>query len=145
MAVVQIRNIAYIVKFLDKFMEEKRVTAWSGRDRYLAEYSVEGRNVRLVGNYSENTVTVWFDPSLLKSILSEALLYDEYLRKAVFIGSVALPVKGKSKGFIKASWGRVEVLKVTRGLWLGSDGYLTFFASNLEGLVELVELLEGSS
>lgn len=145
MAVVQIRNVAYLVKFLDKFLRENRVSAWQGRDRYLAEYSVDGRNVRLVCHYPENTVTVWFEPDLLKFVLSDLILHEEHLRKAVIIGVANVPVKGVPSGFIDASWGRVEVLNVVRGLWLGTDGHSTFFASNLEGLVELVELLEGSS
>ncbi len=115
MAVVQIRNVAYLVKFLDKFLRENRVSAWQGRDRYLAEYSVDGGNVRLVCHYPENTVTVWFEPDLLKFVLSDLILHEEHLRKAVIIGVANVPVKGVPSGFIDASWGRVEILKVVRG------------------------------
>ncbi len=148
MAVVQIKNIAYMIKFLDRFIGgESRVASWYGRDRYVAEYMIAGRSARLVAEYSGNTVTIWFEPELFAPILKAFLSHEGHLRKAVFIGAVDLSLKGRFEGFIVAPWGgRVKILKLARGgLWLGTDGHSTFFASNLEGLAELVEFLEGSS
>ncbi|WP_297418735.1 hypothetical protein [Thermococcus sp.] len=143
MATIKITGINYIRAFVKRFMVKSRTVEWEGVERYSADFTVPSGGIRLLCDYSKNEVILWFGLGALKVVLAELLRLDEYLSKAFIVGSIPLEVEVEGEGFLELPGTTYNISRAAHGLWMGTDGRSTVFSATIEGLAELLDLLEG--
>ncbi len=143
MAAIIINGITHSRAFVKHFLLESRITEWEGVERYSAYFEVSGSKVKIVCDYSTNEVILWFEAGALKFILLELLRLDDYLSKALITGSIPLELEMVDDGFLELPGARFAIAKVAHGLWIGSGNRDFVFSATIEGLAELLDLLEG--
>ncbi len=140
---MKITGINHIRAFVRRFLADNRIAEWEGVERYSADFTVTGGEIRLLCDYSANEVILWFEMGTLGIVLSELLRLDEYLSKAFIVGSITVEVEVYGGGFLEIPGARFEVAKAAHGLWMGTDGRETVFSATIEGLAELLDLVGG--
>ncbi|WP_010479282.1 hypothetical protein [Thermococcus zilligii] len=141
MATIKITGVNHIRAFVKRFMAKNRNVEWEGVERYSADFTAPGGNVRLLCDYLGNNVILWFEAGALKSVLGELLRLDEYLSKAFITGDIPVNAEVYSESFLEIPGARFRVAKAAHGLWIASDGKGVVFSATVEGLAELLDFL----
>ncbi len=145
MVTIIIYGITHSRAFIRRFLMKKRVTEWECVERYSADFNISGSRVKLVCEYSMNKIILWFEKGAFSSVLKELLKLDEYISKALLVGRIPLEIDMEREAFIELPGAKFEIAKVAHGIWVGRDNRDVVFSATIEGLAELLDLLEGGA
>lgn len=110
-------------------------------ERYFAEFLLGGRRCRVTHEYKTGEIFVWFEEKAAVSVLKRILDLTQYLGKALVVG--ILPGRELPKeAFIEVPGGRIGITHAGEGLWIGWDGTNWLFSATVQGIAELIEILE---
>ena len=110
-------------------------------ERYSAEFTTGKHRCRVIHNYSTGEVLVWFEDEATVDVLGRILKLTRYLGRALVVG--ILPGQEiKAEAFIEVPGGRIQVAHAGDGLWIGWDGTNWLFSATVQGIAELIEILE---
>lgn len=142
MAVVKIVGASHPGKFARELLESESSNR-QGTEQRTVEFKVSGYRCRIVHRYESGEIILWFEEEALKPILERILELSEYLGKALVIGVVP-GMKWGGNSFISVPGGEIRLSRAGDGLWLGGDGINGFFSATVQGIAELLEVLEGT-
>ncbi len=142
MPVIKIIGVGFPNKFVNAFLKGLPHKSKESKERFYAEFKLEGSECRLLHDYAIGDVVIWMPHSAVLLVLKRITQLSNHLQNALFVGAIELEGEGRSDGYVTIAGKTLRFIQCGN-IWLAEDNPLVFFSADFEGVMSIIESLEG--